>query len=96
MCRENQWVFPLKDNSNSPCNLNQLCLSYCAYRKSMAYAKKVEFEDAAHILDEEDEATRAILKQRIKSADEGRLVTAEEARRRMKKWLTKSSTPKTR
>jgi hypothetical protein len=91
MCRENLWVFPLKDNS-----IALATLINCAYRKSMAYAKKVEFEDAAHILDEEDEATRAILKQRIKSADEGRLVTAEEARRRMKKWLTKSSTPKTR
>jgi predicted transcriptional regulator len=61
----------------------------------MAEVKKVDFEDSAHILDEEDEATLAILKQRVKAADEGRLVTSEEVRRRMKKWLTKSSTPKT-
>ena len=62
----------------------------------MAEVKKVDFEDSTHILDEEDEATLAILKQRVKAADEGQLVTSEEVRRRMKKWLTKSSTPKTR
>lgn len=60
----------------------------------MAEANKENFEDSAHILDEEDEATIAVLKERVKAADEGRLVTSEEARQRMKKWLTKSSTPK--
>ena len=62
----------------------------------MAEAQKKDFENSAHILDEEDEATLAILKQRIKSSDEGQLVPSEEVRQRMKKWLTKSSTTKTR
>jgi hypothetical protein len=36
------------------------------------------------------------LKQRIKTADEGRLVSAEKARQRIQQWLSKSSTTKTR
>ena len=41
-------------------------------------------------------ATSRILKQRIKTADEGRLVSAKDARQRIKQWLSKSSTTKTR
>lgn len=66
------------------------------YLRDMAEAHKVDFENSAHILDKEDAGTLAILKKRIKSSDEGRLVPAEEVRQRMKKWLTKSSTTKTR
>jgi len=39
-------------------------------------------------------ATSRILKQRMKTADEGRLVSAEKARQRIQKWLSKSSTMK--
>jgi hypothetical protein len=42
------------------------------------------------------QATSRILKQRMKSADEGRLVSAEKARQRIQQWLSKSSTTKTR
>jgi hypothetical protein len=41
-------------------------------------------------------ATSRVLKQRIKSADEGRLVSAPKARERIRQWLSKSSTTKTR
>jgi hypothetical protein len=41
-------------------------------------------------------ATSRILKQRMKTADEGRLVSVEKARQRMQQWLSKSSTTKTR
>ena len=41
-------------------------------------------------------ATSRILEQRIKTADEGHLVPAEEARQRIKQWLSKSSTTETR
>jgi hypothetical protein len=41
-------------------------------------------------------ATSRILKQRIETADEGRLVCAEEARHRIQQRLSKSSTTKTR
>ena len=37
-----------------------------------------------------------ILKQRMKTADEGRVVSAEEARKRIQQWLSSSSTTKTR
>jgi microcompartment protein CcmL/EutN len=55
-----------------------------AYRKGVAEANKVDFESSAHILEEEDEATLAILKKRIKSSDEARSVPAEEVHQRMK------------
>jgi len=43
-----------------------------------------------------DAATNRILKQRIKSATEGRTVSAKAARERIHRWLSKSSTTKTR
>lgn len=62
----------------------------------MTEAKKTRFDDSSHLLDEEDDATLDLLKQRIKSSDEGHLVSSDEARQRMKNWLSKSSTTKTR
>ncbi len=62
----------------------------------MAKVKKLDFTDPAPILDEEDEETLAAIDRGIKDADEGRVVSVEEVRRRMQKWLTKSSTQKTR
>jgi hypothetical protein len=43
-----------------------------------------------------DAATSRTLKQRIKSAGEGRTVSAKAARERIHRWLSKSSTTKTR
>ena len=43
-----------------------------------------------------DAATSRILKQRIKSASEGRTVSAKAARQRIHRWFSKSSTTKTR
>jgi predicted transcriptional regulator len=54
------------------------------------------FEQTDHLLDEEDEQTLAAIDRGLKAAEEGRLVSAEEARERMEKWLTESSTRKTR
>ncbi len=62
----------------------------------MAEEKKLNFNEPAPILDEEDEATLAAIDRGTKAADEGRVVPLEEVRQRMKKWLTKSSSPKTR
>jgi predicted transcriptional regulator len=54
------------------------------------------FEQTEHLLDEEDEQTLAAVDRGLKAAEEGSLVSAEEARERMRKWLTESSTRKTR
>lgn len=62
----------------------------------MAEVKKRDFNQSAPILDEEDEATLAAIDRGIKAADEGRVVPLEEVRQRMQKWLTESSSPKTR
>jgi hypothetical protein len=40
--------------------------------------------------------TSRILKRRMKTADEGRLVSSEKARQRIQQWLSRSSTTKTR
>jgi predicted transcriptional regulator len=58
----------------------------------VAEVKRPDFEDVSSILGEEDEATLAAIDRGIKAADEGRVVPAEEVRRRMRQWLTKSST----
>lgn len=62
----------------------------------MADANKIDFDNPAPILEEEDEETLAAIDRGIKAADEGRVVSSEEARRRVQEWLTRSSTPKTR
>lgn len=62
----------------------------------MAEVKKLDFNEPLPILDEEDEATLAAIDRGIKAADEGRVVPLKEVRQRTKKWLTKSSSPKTR
>ena len=45
---------------------------------------------------EVDARTLAAIDRGIKAVKEGRVVSSEEARQRIQKWLTKSSTPKTR
>jgi predicted transcriptional regulator len=60
----------------------------------MGDLKKLDFEEPAAILEEEDEETLAAIDRGIKAADEGRVVSLDDARRRMQTWLTKSSSPK--
>ena len=62
----------------------------------MAEVKKLDLNEPAPILEEEDEAMLVAIDRGIKGADEGRLVPAEEVRQRMQEWLTGSSSPKTR
>jgi predicted transcriptional regulator len=62
----------------------------------MAEAKNEDINQSAPILDEEDDATLAAIDRGILSADQGRLVSLEDARQRMNGWFTKSSSRKTR
>jgi predicted transcriptional regulator len=61
----------------------------------MGDAKKLDLNESAPILDEEDEETLAAIDRGIKAADEGRVVPLEDVRRRMQTWLTKPSSQKT-
>jgi hypothetical protein len=61
----------------------------------MAGMKNEDLDQSAPILDNEDAATLAAIDRGIQSADD-RLVPLEEVREQMKRWLTKSSSPKTR
>ncbi|HEV2963912.1 MAG TPA: hypothetical protein VG649_18945 [Candidatus Angelobacter sp.] len=45
---------------------------------------------------EVDAETLAAIDRGLKAVKEGRVVSSDEARQRIQKWLTKSSTPKTR
>ena len=62
----------------------------------MGVVNKVDFDEPAPILDEEDQETLAAIDRGIKAADEGRVVPLEEVRRRLQTWRTSSSSPKTR
>ena len=62
----------------------------------MGEVKKVDFEDSAPLLDDEDEVTLAAIDRGMKAAGENLVVPIEEVRRRMEQWTTKSSSLKTR
>jgi predicted transcriptional regulator len=62
----------------------------------MAKAKKFELENAAPILDEEDEETLDAIDEGIRDAKASRTLRAEEVRKRLPKWITASSTRKGR
>jgi len=51
--------------------------------------KLVELFRSDHLLDEEDEQTLAAIDRGLKAADEGRLIPAEEVRRRLGKWVSR-------
>jgi predicted transcriptional regulator len=61
----------------------------------MSQLERKDLEQSALILDEEDEVTLAAIDRGVRSADEGRVVALEEARKRMNQWRTKSSSRKT-
>lgn len=62
----------------------------------MAEAEQRDLVEPDSILDEEDEATLAAIDRGIEAADEGRVVSFEEARRRLREWLTGTSSQTTR
>ena len=55
----------------------------------MGEVKKLDFDESAPILDEEDEATLAAIDRGIKAADEGRTVPLEEVRKMIPQWISK-------
>jgi len=62
----------------------------------MAKSKKVEVENPAPVIEEEDEETLAAIDEGIRDAKAGRTVPAENARQLLPKWTTASSTRKGR
>ena len=62
----------------------------------MGKAKKIPLDEPVSILDDEDQETLAAIDRAVKAADEGLVVPLEKVRQRMKTWLTRSSSPKTR
>jgi len=62
----------------------------------MAKASRIDFDDSASILDEEDEETLAAIDEGIRDAEAGRTVPIEEVRKLLPKWITASSSRKVR
>ena len=82
----------------SPCGqFSRLApLALVVYVRSMGKAQSLD----AFVCNETDvevnDETSRILQQRVRTADEGPLVSADEARERIQRWLSKSATLKTR
>ena len=66
------------------------------YDLDMARADEAGFDQSEGLLDLEEDLTLRAIDRGVKAADEGRVMTSEDARRRIEEWLTRSSTPKTR
>ena len=62
----------------------------------MAKVSKIDFDDPAPILEEEDEETLAAIEEGIRDADAGRVAPPEKAREVLAKWTTHSATRKKR
>ncbi len=56
---------------------------------------ELKLDHPVPMTEEEDEATLAAIDRGIKAADEGRVVSLKEVRRRIQEWLSKSSSAKT-
>jgi predicted transcriptional regulator len=66
------------------------------YRKGMAELKKVDLDNPAPILDEEDQEALAAIDEGIHDAESGRTVPIEEVRNLLPQWITESSSRKKR
>jgi len=62
----------------------------------MAKPKKLDLENPAPALNDEDERTLAAIDEGVRDAEAGRTVPAEEVRKLLPKWTTVSSTRKGR
>jgi predicted transcriptional regulator len=55
---------------------------------------ELKLDHPVPMTEEEDDATLAAIDRGVRDAGEGRVVSTEEARQRLRQWLSKSSTPK--
>ena len=62
----------------------------------MAEIRKLDFDDPAPPLDDEDEEALAAIDEGIRDAEAGRTVPIEEVRKLLPQWITASSSPKER
>jgi predicted transcriptional regulator len=62
----------------------------------MAKAKEFDLDKPAPVIEDEDEQTLAAIDEGIRDAEAGRTLPIEKVRKRMKKWITASSSRKGR
>ena len=62
----------------------------------MAIERKIDFNDPAPILDDEDEEALDAIDEGIRDADAGRTLPIEEVRKLLPQWITASSSRKGR
>ena len=63
-------------------------MGYCMV---MADVKKLDLDDPAPILDDEDDETLAAIDEGIRDAEAGRTVPIEEVRKLLPRWITTAS-----
>jgi hypothetical protein len=66
------------------------------YREFVAKAKEFDFNNPPDAIEDEDEKTLAAIDEVILDAENGRTTPIEEVRKRLRKWITASSSPKGR
>jgi predicted transcriptional regulator len=62
----------------------------------MAKAKEFDLDSPASAMEDEDEKTLAAIDEGIRDAEAGRTIPIEKARKRVRKWITTSSSRKER
>jgi predicted transcriptional regulator len=62
----------------------------------MAKAKEFDLEKPAPVIEDEDEETLAAIDEGVRDAEAGRTIPIEKVRKRLKKWITASSSRKRR
>jgi hypothetical protein len=73
-----------------------LRLSRNGYSRSMLGVKKLDLDDPAPILDDdEDEETLAAIDEGIRDAEAGRTLPIEEVRKLLPQWITTASSSRT-
>jgi predicted transcriptional regulator len=65
-----------------------------SYYRTMAEAKKHDWEGREPVRDDEDEQTLGAIDEGVRDADAGRTVPLDEVRRRLPQWITGSSSRK--
>jgi len=60
----------------------------------MAKARKSELENPAPVIDDEGKEILAAIDEGIRDAEADRIVPAQEVRKRLRQWITSSSTRK--
>ena len=79
---------PLRGVMAGGCGYRQRQMRYC---RDMAGVKKLDLDDPAPVLDDDDEETLAAIDEGIRDAETGRTIPIEDVRKLLPQWITIAS-----